>query len=181
MAAGGTLFLDEVGDIPLAIQVKLLRVLQDRKITRLGGSESIPVDFRLLCATNIDLEEAVRQGDFRKDLYYRINVFRVSLKPLRERREDIYPLAKHFLGDFSLQMGKNLTALSPEAKTKLEEHSWPGNVRELRNAIERAVVFEKSNEVQVHSLPLPSSRGTTLCGEGDDAFWQELPHNLDRA
>mgnify|MGYP001545972993 CR=1 FL=1 len=181
MASGGTLFLDEVGDIPLGIQVKLLRVLQDRAITRLGGATTIPVDFRLVCATNIDLEEAVREGTFRKDLYYRINVFRISLRPLRERREDILPLANYFLADFAMQMGRRVSRFSKEAEQLLVRHSWPGNVRELRNAIERAVVFELSDEISAENLPIVKGSGLSTSAQGDDEFWGSLPHNFEEA
>jgi len=184
LASGGTLFLDEVGDVPIDVQVKLLRVLQERQLTRLGGNESIPVDFRLVCATNIDLEAAVREGAFRKDLYYRINVFRIELRPLRDRPEDILPLARHFLADFALQMGRPIKGFTAEAERALTTHAWPGNVRELRNAVERAVVIETGEMVRPGSLPggvgVPSGVAGGAGGGGDE-FWSGVPDGFDQA
>jgi two-component system response regulator HydG len=157
MADGGTLFLDEVGSISLKTQVDLLRVLESHEFTRVGGSKSIRVDFRVICATNEDLEKAVEDGRFREDFFYRINVFLIEAPPLRVRRSDIPLLANHFLERFARQMDKRITQISPEAMAVLESHDWPGNVRELSNAIERAMVVGKGRAIQPEDLPL---RGT---------------------
>ncbi len=140
-ANGGTLFLDEVGDIPLPIQVKLLRALQEREIERLGSNEPIPVDVRLVTATNRDLEQAVKEGTFREDLYYRLQVVHIHLPPLRERREDIPLLANYFLQKFAQENGRALREISPEALSLLQSACWKGNVRELENTLESAVVL----------------------------------------
>ena len=157
LASGGTIFLDEVGELPMSVQVKLLRVLQERVVTRLGTTEDIPVDFRLLCATNRLLEEAVAKGAFRKDLFYRINVFPIPLAPLRERKEEIIPLALHFLQRIGQNLGSKVKQLSAKAEKVLLHHSWPGNIRELHNAIERAVVVERGSSIKADSLPLSSA------------------------
>jgi DNA-binding NtrC family response regulator len=140
MADGGTLFLDEIGDIALKVQVELLRVLQERSFYRVGGSEEVRVDVRLIAATNSDLEEAVRQGRFREDLFYRLNVIEIRVPPLRERREDIPLLAAHFLERLAPEIGKEPFSLSEGVLRLLMSHDWPGNVRELQNAVERALV-----------------------------------------
>jgi DNA-binding NtrC family response regulator len=154
MADGGTLFLDEVGSISLKTQVDLLRVLESREFTRVGGSKPIKVDFRVICATNEDLEQAVAEGRFREDFFYRINVFLIEAPPLRVRRSDIPLLAKHFLERFARQMDKKIAQISPEAMAVLEAYDWPGNVRELSNAIERAMVVGKGRSIQPDDLPL---------------------------
>jgi DNA-binding NtrC family response regulator len=141
MADGGTLFLDEVGTIPLQTQSKLLRVLQEREFRRVGGLENIKVDVRIIAATNIDLKAAVARGEFRDDLYYRLNVIAIQLPPLRERREDIPLLVDHFVSHFCRDNGRDSYSLDQEALRLLMEYDWPGNVRELENAIERAVVL----------------------------------------
>ncbi|MBI3893800.1 MAG: sigma-54-dependent Fis family transcriptional regulator [Candidatus Wallbacteria bacterium] len=153
MADGGTLFLDEIGTISLKMQVDLLRVLESKEFTRLGGSKPIKVDFRVICATNQDLEQSVKEGSFREDLYYRINVFSLDIPPLRERRADIPPLARHFMDKLAQQMDKRITEISPGAMEKLVAHNWPGNVRELANAIERAMVVGKPPRIQPQDLP----------------------------
>jgi DNA-binding NtrC family response regulator len=140
-AAGGTLFLDEISTIPPSIQVKLLRVLQERKLHRIGGSQPVNVDFRLLAATNVDLAEEVRAGRFREDLYYRLNVFPVRVPPLRERTGDIPVLANYFRIRFAHENGVRAPEISPETMKRLMEYAWPGNVRELENYIERAVIM----------------------------------------
>jgi len=140
--SGGTVFMDEIGDLPLEAQAKLLRVLQDRRIQRVGGNEEIPVDVRVICATNRDLGEMVKTGKFRRDLFYRINVFPIEMPPLRKRKEDIKPLALHFLRRFSSPMDAELTQ---GALRCLEEYSWPGNVRELSNVMERAAILARSD------------------------------------
>jgi len=154
MADGGTLFLDEVGSISLKTQVDLLRVLESHEFTRVGGSKPVKVDFRVICATNEDLEKAVVEGRFREDFFYRINVFLIEAPPLRVRRPDIPLLANHFLERFARQMDKRITQISPEAMAVLEGHDWPGNVRELSNAIERAMVVGKGRSIQPEDLPL---------------------------
>jgi DNA-binding NtrC family response regulator len=141
MANQGTLFLDEVGEIPATLQIKLLRVLQEREFERLGGTKSIKVDVRVVAATNKDLEKAVQNGEFREDLYYRLQVIQVFLPPLRERREDIPALAEHFVTRYSKENGRCITSISPKTLELLTAYNYPGNVRELENAIERAVVM----------------------------------------
>ncbi|MBM4320503.1 MAG: sigma-54-dependent Fis family transcriptional regulator, partial [Deltaproteobacteria bacterium] len=143
LADGGTLFLDEVGDLAEGTQVKLLRVLQEREFERVGGTRTLKMDVRVVAATHRNLEALVAQGQFREDLYYRLNVFPILLPPLRERREDIPLLADHFLERFSCQLGREVLALCPEAMQALLAYSWPGNVRELENLIERAVILAR--------------------------------------
>ncbi|UCF40357.1 MAG: sigma-54-dependent Fis family transcriptional regulator [Gemmatimonadota bacterium] len=157
LANGGTLFLDEIGDIASKMQVDLLRVLETKRFTRLGGTQDVSSDFRLVCATNRNLEQLVEAGTFREDLYYRINVFSVEVPPLRERREDILPLAQHFLGKYARAMGKVITDISPDAEATLQGYRWPGNVRELENAIERAVVIGKGPAITPADLPLSAT------------------------
>lgn len=145
-ADGGTVFLDEIGDVPANIQVKLLRILQERQFERLGSNVTRNVDVRIVAATNVDLREALEQGRFREDLYYRLNVVPISVPPLRERKEDIPFLAIHFLQKHAKDLGSMVTAISPAALDRLVQHSWPGNVRELENTIERSLVLA-SNEI----------------------------------
>jgi DNA-binding NtrC family response regulator len=160
MADGGTIFLDEVGNIDAKAQTDLLRVIETKQFTRVGGDENIKVDFRLICATNRDLELAVKEGIFREDLYYRLNVFSISIPPLRERSSDIPPLCNYYLKKLTSSMNKSLTGFSLEAIERLKQYDWPGNVRELRNAIERSVVVAKGSTITVEDLPIPStSRG----------------------
>ncbi len=154
LADGGTLFLDEVGTVTPRVQVELLRVLEEKKVTRLGGTTSLKTDFRTVAATNQDLEAAVREGRFRDDLYWRLNVFVIDLPPLRERPEDIPELAQHFLERFTLAMNKPTMRFSAAALETLRTYAWPGNVRELQNAVERAVVLGSPPEIQVGDLPL---------------------------
>ncbi|MBI4169741.1 MAG: sigma-54-dependent Fis family transcriptional regulator [Acidobacteria bacterium] len=152
VADGGTIFLDEIGDTSPAMQIKLLRVLQERRIRRVGGTEEAEVNVRVLAATNQDLEQMVRDRRFREDLYYRINVIQIRMPALREKPEDIPRLALHFLVKYSRVMGKKIARISEEAMRRLEEHAWPGNVRELENVIERAVALENSDAVTTESL-----------------------------
>lgn len=152
-AKGGTIFLDEIGDMPLALQSKLLRVLQEREIQRVGGTASISIDIRLIAATNRNLEVAVRTGDFRNDLFYRLAVFPIVLPALRERREDIPALANHFLEKHGERLGKSIGSMSTAALGALLHYDWPGNVRELENAVERAVLLETTEVLQVGNLP----------------------------
>jgi formate hydrogenlyase transcriptional activator len=141
MADKGTLFLDEIGDIPLALQPKLLRVLQEQEFERLGGTRTHQVDVRVVAATNRDLENMVKQGKFRSDLYYRLNVFPIPLPPLRERREDIPALVQHFVEFYGHRMSKQIEDIPPETMSALRSHQWPGNIRELQNFIERSVIL----------------------------------------
>jgi DNA-binding NtrC family response regulator len=153
LANGGTVFLDEIGDVSQELQTKLLRFLQEREFDRVGGVRPIHVDVRIVAATNRDLDVAVKEGRFREDLYHRLNVVPIILPPLRERREDIPALARHFLQRFAKEVKKNLSEISGEALGKLFAYDWPGNVRELANVIERAVVLGQGPEIGPHDLP----------------------------
>ena len=153
LADGGTLFLDEIGDLDLSTQVKLLRVLQEREFERLGGTETIKVNVRLIVATNKDLEEAIGKNEFREDLYYRLNVFTIFMPPLRERKPDILLLAEHFVEKFEREHSKHIKRISTPAIDMITSYHWPGNVRELENVIERAVLVCDSNVIHGHHLP----------------------------
>ena len=154
VADGGTIFLDEIGDTSPAMQIKLLRTLQEKVIRRVGGTEEIAVDVRVITATNRDLESLVRDKKFREDLFYRINVIPVRLPPLRERKEDVPHLAYHFFDRYKTEMGKRISSISDEAIAALTTYDWPGNIRELQNLIERAVALESSDMIRAASLPL---------------------------
>ena len=157
IADGGTIFLDEVGELPLALQGKLLRVIQDKAFERVGGTDTLQVDVRIVAATNRNLEELVARGEFREDLYYRLRVVRIRMPTLRERgREDMERLAFHFLGQFARRHGKPVDKISDAAMTRLANHSWPGNVRELENCIEGAVVLASGDTLEPGDLPLPT-------------------------
>lgn len=158
-AQGGTLFLDEVGDLPLTAQSKLLRTLQEREVTPVGSDTPVACDVRVVAATHRDLRAMVENGEFRLDLYYRLNVIRVHAAPLRERPEDIVPLAEHFVAMFNERAGRNVVGLTPQTAALLTSHSWPGNVRELSNAIERAVVLSSSAMLEATALGLEPARG----------------------
>lgn len=158
MANGGTLFLDEIGDISAQMQVKLLRVLQEREFERVGGTRTIRIDVRVIAATNRDLEKAVREKQFREDLYYRLNVVPIFLPPLRERREDIPLLVSHFLKKSALENGKKVQYISDAAMKYLMDYYWPGNIRELENVIERAVILSKSDTLEIDLLPIPGQK-----------------------
>ena len=158
-AQGGTLFLDEIGDIPPAMQMKLLRVLQEREIQRVGETRIRKVDIRLIAATHKDLKEESRAGRFREDLYYRLNVLALVVPPLRERKEDIPPLVRHFLQKYGQEMGKPVADAAPEALDLLMRYDWPGNVRELQNAIERAVILLDGQVLRPEHLPLEKAEG----------------------
>jgi len=158
MADGGTLFLDEIGDMPLHMQAKILRILQEKVVERVGGIESIPVNVRIIAATNIQLEKLMQKGGFRGDLYYRLNVFPLEIPPLRIRRQDITLLALHFLADYNTKMKRNLKSFSQEALEMLESYHWPGNVRELQNVVEYAVNVETEPTVRPGSLPTNITR-----------------------
>ena len=175
MADAGTLFLDEVGAISPKMQLDLLRVLESKEFTRVGGSRPIKVDFRVVCATHEDLEKAVQEGRFREDFYYRINVFTIEAPPLRTRCSDIPLLARHFLQRFAGQMGKRITDISPEAMELLTDYDWPGNVRELSNAIERAMVVGKPPVIRPGDLPVRTHR-KGITGSGDSLADVEKRH-----
>ena len=153
MAQGGTVFLDEIGELTQLLQAKLLRVLQQREMERVGGTKTIKLDLRVLAATNRDLDEAVKKGLFRQDLYYRLNVVVLTAPPLRERPEDTIPLAEHFAKRCAQDCGRKIIGLAPEARVYLQSYSWPGNVRELENAIERAVVLGSTDTILAEDLP----------------------------
>ena len=164
-ADGGTLFLDEIGNIPLHLQAKLLRAIQSRSIVRVGGNEAKPINIRLICATNMDLEQLVREGRFREDLYYRINTVHINLPSLRERKEDIVPLAQMFLERFAEKYHRPLTGIAPEAAAMLTEGRWSGNIRELQNCIEKAVILSDGNELTAKDIQLEQAAkpiGTTI-------------------
>ena len=164
-ADGGTLFLDEIGNIPLHLQAKLLRAIQSRSIVRVGGNEAKPINIRLICATNMDLEQLVREGRFREDLYYRINTVHIALPPLRERKEDIVPLAQLFLERFAEKYHRPLSGIAPEAAAMLTEGRWSGNIRELQNCIEKAVILSEGRELTAKDIQLESVAkpvGTTI-------------------
>ncbi len=162
LAAGGTLFLDEIGDMSPAVQVKLLRVLEEGEFTRLGGTETLSADVRLIVATNKNLPKMVHEREFRDDLYYRINVFPIQLPALRQRPRDILSLARHFLRDLGERTGKLVTEIEPEARRVLLQSDWPGNVRELKNVLERAVILTQGTSIGLEHLPARLQQGYTL-------------------
>ena len=153
IAEGGTVFLDEIGEINLPTQVKLLSVLENRIIRRLGGTVDIPVYIRIISDTNKELKKSIEQKTFREDLYYRLKVFQIDLPPLRERKEDIPQLKQHYINQFNIQFRKNVRNIHPDAEKLLIHYEWPGNIRELRNVIERAILLENSTSIQIESLP----------------------------
>jgi transcriptional regulator with PAS, ATPase and Fis domain len=155
LADGGTLFLDEVGEIPVASQAKLLRCLQERTFKRVGGTRDIKVDVRVTAATNRSLEGMVKEGKFREDLFYRLNVIPLTIPPLRDRREDILPLGRHFLSEANNTFHKAVKRLAPETETLLLSYGWPGNVRELKNLIERLVILSTGDTIEADQLPMP--------------------------
>ena len=157
-ANGGTLFLDEIGDLPMAIQVKLLRVLQEREVVRLGSRKSIPIDVRVLAATNVQLEKAINAGHFREDLFYRLDVVNLELSPLRERPGDILPLIRHFIEAYSKRLGYGEVRLSPAAENKLQAYGWPGNIRELENVIHHTLLICRDGLIQSDDLRLSNMR-----------------------
>jgi two-component system response regulator AtoC len=162
LSQGGTLFLDEIGDLPLDMQPKLLRALEERKIYRIGGAKEIELDVRIICATNRDLEKMVQEGSFRRDLFFRLNIGRIHIPPLRERREAITPLALLFLDRFSREKSKAFKFIHKEAAKILQDHEWRGNVRELQNTIERVVLLYNDEEVRSEHLTF------LTCGEAPD-------------
>ncbi|WP_025323898.1 sigma-54-dependent transcriptional regulator [Deferrisoma camini] len=158
-AQGGTLFLDEIGDMDVGLQAKLLRVLEERKIRRVGGLDELAVDVRILAATNQDLDEKRKTGRFREDLYYRLKIIHIDIPPLRERKADILPLAQHFIQDANRRFHKNVQGFSPEAEDFLLGYRWPGNVRELKNTIERILILEETDWIRPEHLPPEILRG----------------------
>ncbi len=168
-ANGGTLFLDEIGNIPLHLQAKLLRAIQNRTITRVGDTKDIPVDIRLICATNMDLAQLVRDGRFREDLYYRINTVTLYLPPLRERKEDIAALADMFISRFNEKYHRSITGLSKEVLSKMNEFSWSGNIRELQNTIEKAVILSETDVIDSIELHA-SAAAVAVASENEETL-----------
>jgi two-component system response regulator HydG len=186
IAEGGTVFLDEIGDISLKTQTDLLRVLQEREIVRVGGNQPIKVDFRVVAATNKDLEKLIEDGHFRPDLFYRLNVFRIELPPLRDRKEDIPLLVTHFVKKFAEQMNKRITRVASPAMTLLQQYPWPGNVRELENAVERAMVVAQEPELRETDFSLKakaaavsSTNGTGTPRKLEDIEKEHILHVLE--
>jgi formate hydrogenlyase transcriptional activator len=167
LANGGTIFLDEIGEVPLEVQAKLLRVLQDGEFERLGSPRTIRVDVRVIAATNRNILDDVRCGRFRADLYHRLNVFPISLPPLRDRPEDVIPLARHFVDRLSVRYGKRILGIPVDVSRELESYCWPGNVRELENVVERAVIVSDHGVLQL-AEPLRSLDGATV-GDGSSS------------
>lgn len=170
-AEGGTLFIDEIGELPLPLQVKLLRVLQDREFERVGGEATLKTDVRIVAATHRDLEAMVESGEFRRDLFYRLNVINLSVPPLRERPLDIPLLANHFLNKFTVEHGREISGFDDQALALLQRHAWPGNVRELANAVERAVVMSSAKQIFPEDLPASIINASTP--EGGEAGSEE--------
>ncbi|HKJ04240.1 MAG TPA: sigma-54 dependent transcriptional regulator [Geopsychrobacteraceae bacterium] len=177
----GTLFLDEIGDMSLKTQAKILRILQEQKFERVGGNRTIEVDVRVIAATNKDLEEEIKSGNFREDLFFRLNVLPFSVPPLRERREDIPLLARHFLAHFSSKESRETKTLSAQAMHSLTNYNWPGNVRELKNLIERMVIMTPNQQIELSDLPLPIGKLDTRHGEDQIAITGPLPDSYREA
>ncbi|MCK8827855.1 sigma 54-interacting transcriptional regulator [Natroniella acetigena] len=185
LADGGTIFWDEIGELLSELQVKLLRVLQERSFERVGGVENIEVDIRIITATNRDLEEMVEEGEFREDLYYRLNVIPIILPSLRERKGDIPLLAEHFLTKLAAKLDQRVDSISQAALQLLAEYSWPGNVRELQNIIERAINFTETAQITVDDLPDYLKQGyqgddalVSLQADGEVATWQDYEKEI---
>ncbi len=170
-AEGGTLFLDEVAEVPPALQVKFLRAIQEKEVTPLGSTRPVPVDVRIIAATNRDLEEAVASGAFRADLFYRLNVVPIHLPPLRERRGDLVPLIEHFVQEFSKSYGVEPKRLAPEALAVMQRYEWPGNIRELQNAIERAFALSSSPVIGLDDLPTAIVKGRSIAAIAESSVW----------
>jgi DNA-binding NtrC family response regulator len=173
LADGGTLFLDEIGEIPVEMQVKLLRAIQESEFERVGGLKTIKVNVRLITATNRDLEQEIQRGNFREDLYYRLNVVPLQIPPLRRRRGDIPLLVRHVIKKFNERLKKNVSGISDDALAALEAHPWPGNIRELENVLERTILFCKGEVIQLADLP------TELTATSDDANGGEVIEGID--
>jgi putative PEP-CTERM system response regulator len=180
LADGGTLFLDEIGDIRPALQAKLLRLIQEQEFERVGGTRPIRVDVRFVAATNTDLERAMKEGRFRQDLYYRLNVVTLALPPLRERKGDVEPLARHFVEKYSAELKRSPKPISPAAIAILTQYEWPGNVRELENAIERAVVLSTGSEIVPKDLPLLRAELSDETPEGAAGTYHEAVQQFKR-
>ncbi len=178
LADGGTIFLDEVGAMSLNLQAKLLRVLQEKEFERLGGTGSVPVDVRIIAATNQDLKKDTEEGTFREDLYYRLNVIPIHLPPLRERKDDIPLLAYHFLRRYNRELGKNIKEIVPEALELMVNYDWPGNIRELENALERAIVLGTGERLPAEALPLPLTSRSALKKVNDNLSYQEAKKEI---
>ena len=178
IADKGTLFLDEIGDLPAHIQAKLLRVLQEREFERVGSNQAITSDVRIITATHQDLEQLMRQGGFREDLYYRLNVVTIILPPLRERRQDIPPLIDHFLHKFAEKNGKTIQGFSREARDALLRYDYPGNVRELENLVERATVLTRDDVVGIGEMPLTIKEARP--GAGDQTNLSAAVEGMER-
>ncbi|HEX4900360.1 MAG TPA: sigma-54 dependent transcriptional regulator, partial [Pyrinomonadaceae bacterium] len=175
LADSGTIFLDEIGDLSLSMQTKLLRVLQEREFERVGGTQTVKIDVRLLAATNRNLDEAITRGTFRQDLYFRLNVVRLKMPPLRDRREDIPLLANYFARKYAEKCARKILGISPEARRLLESYDWPGNVRELENAIERAVVLGSTDYILADDLPEPVlEHDAPSSGEGSASYHEQV-------
>ena len=181
-ADGGTIFLDEIGELPLGAQVKLLRVLENREIRRVGSPASLPIDIRVVAATNRDLGGMVRAGEFREDLYYRLNVGLIELPPLRERIDDLELLCAHFLAAFARRFALERPTLAPDVVAALQAYDWPGNVRELGNVMERASILARGGEIQLEHLP-SELRGSPASSslQSDEAAESELDLSLRTA
>ncbi|MGC4052326.1 MAG: sigma-54 dependent transcriptional regulator [Paludibaculum sp.] len=162
LADKGTLFLDEIGEIPLMLQAKLLRVLEEQSFRRLGGLKDIKLELRVVAATNKNLREAVKEGAFRQDLFFRLNVIHITIPPLRQRPQDVPPLANFFLQHYNKKFKRHMDGIAPDAMRLLITHDWPGNVRELRNAIERAMILEDSSYITAPSLPMSVSHSSAV-------------------
>jgi DNA-binding NtrC family response regulator len=178
VANNGTIFLDEIGTMPMHLQMKLLRVLQEHEVERVGTSKKIKLNVRVISATNANIEQEVRAGKFREDLYYRLNVIPILLPPLRERREDIPLLARHFLQKSCKDLGRPLMSLSPDAMQALESYQWPGNVREMENVIERTVALTDGESIARQDLP-PNIAGIEAAAAGVPAFPKVTEQGVD--
>jgi transcriptional regulator with PAS, ATPase and Fis domain len=166
IASGGTVFLDEIGEMPFEVQSKLLKVLESRRFRRVGGLRDISTNVRLIAASNRDLKDALQDGEFREDLYYRLNVFAILIPPLRHRADDILELAHHFLGELNRSMGTRVEGFEPTASDILKHYHWPGNVRELRNVVERAVILVRHGQIRSHHLPTDLLKPSRMGGAG---------------
>jgi transcriptional regulator with PAS, ATPase and Fis domain len=154
LADGGTIFLDEIGEMPMGLQAKLLRVLEEQSFKRVGGVQDVRVDVRIIASSNRDVKKMVEEGKFRQDLFYRLNVITITLPPLRDRGDDVMLLCRYFVNDYNARFGKNVSGLTPEAERILSRYHWPGNVRELKNLIERAMILEEGTQIGADALPI---------------------------